>query len=273
MVNPVFSRWLAALVLCGVLLPGSARALNPPAPTTPVVLITGSDRGIGLALARRFADRGWQVIATCRNPEHAADLKALSANHPNVVVETLDVISKPSIDTLAAKYRGRPIDVLINNAGISGDYQGQLPGHFDAAVFEDVMRVNAFAPLQVSSAFLDNVSGSQQKKIVTISSARGSITRVYLDHRSYFYDMSKSAVNMGMRKLQDDVSSRGVLIGIFTPGPVDTDLNRQTRNDAPPPAPLIKPEESAAALIVLIDNLSPATAGHFYNYKGEVLPW
>ena len=273
MIHIACLRWLVALSLCGAVVATSAGENKAPDPATPVVLITGSNRGIGLALARLYGTRGWQVIATCRDPEHASDLKALAASHANVVIETLDVISKPSLEALVAKYRGRPIDVLINNAGTAGDYSGQLPGHFDEAVFEDVMRVNAFAPLQVSSAFLDNVSASHQKKIVTISSARGSVAKPYLDHRSYFYDMSKSAVNMGMRKLQDDVSTRGVLVGIFTPGRVDTDLNRVARNYGAPPPELMKPEESAAALAGLIDNLSSANAARFYNYKGEELPW
>lgn len=266
-------RWLVALSLCGAVLTAFAEQEMPTEPAAPVVLITGSNRGIGLALTLLYASRGWQVIATCRDPDHAADLKTLAAAHPSVVLETLDVVSKPSLEALVARYRGRPIDLLINNAGVAGDYTGQLPGHFDEEVFAEVMRINAFAPLQVSSALLDNVSASHQKKIVTISSGRGSVAKPYRDHRLYFYDMSKAAMNLGMRKLQDEASTRGVVIGIFTPGPVDTDLNRIGRNNAARPPELLTPEESAAALAHLIDDLSPANAARFFNYKGEELPW
>jgi NAD(P)-dependent dehydrogenase (short-subunit alcohol dehydrogenase family) len=253
---------------------GAAPAEEAPAPgTTSVVLVTGSSRGIGLALASAYAVAGWHVIATCRDPDHAVDLKTLAASHADVTIETLDVTSKPSIDALVAKYRGRPIDVLINNAGTGGTYDGQLLGHFDEAVFQDVMRINALAPLQVSSAFLENVKASHQKKIIAISSARGSVAKPYLDHRGYFYDMSKSALNMGMRKLQSDVSDTGVVVGIFTPGVVDTDLGREVRNGAAPPLPLITPAESAAHLVVLVNNLSAANQLRFLNYKGEELSW
>ena len=93
---------------------------------TPTVLITGASRGIGLELARQYAERGWQVIATARTPTEATALMAIAKQHANVTVEALDVTDYAQIDALAAKYKGRPIDVLLNNAGISG---GPRPGH------------------------------------------------------------------------------------------------------------------------------------------------
>lgn len=263
----------SALILGLALIGGAAADTQPAAPSSPTVLITGSNRGIGLALANAYAAQSWHVIATCRDPEHANELRALRASHPNVVIETLDVVNSPSVSALAAKYHGQPIDVLINNAGIAGNYDGQLLGHFDEATFNEVMRVNTFAPMLVSSAFLDNVALSGQKKLVTISSARGSIGTAREDHRVYFYDMSKASINMGMKLLASEVRSRGVLIGILTPGPVDTDLNRAARNGGPPPPELISPTDSAARLVKLIDQLSPATSAHFINYKGEEVPW
>jgi NAD(P)-dependent dehydrogenase (short-subunit alcohol dehydrogenase family) len=252
-------RFLIAMVLFATAIFGSAEA-NEERAVAPAssVLITGSNRGIGLALANAYAVAGWHVIASCRDPEHASELKALAAKRPNVAIETLDVVSKPSLDALAAKYRGQPIDVLINNAGIAGAYEGQLPGHFDEAVFQEVMRVNALAPLWVSSTFLENVKARHQRKIIAISSARGSVAKPFLDHRSYFYDMSKGALNLAMRKFQSDVVDTGILIGVFTPGPVDTDLNRDARSGLPAGLALVTPAESAAALLALIDHLSAA---------------
>jgi NAD(P)-dependent dehydrogenase (short-subunit alcohol dehydrogenase family) len=242
---------------------------NPPA----VVLITGSNRGIGLALAGAYAKAGWRVIATCRDPARAAELGALAAAHPNLIIEALDVASSASIDALVTKYRGKPIDVLVNNAGTSGSYEGQLPGKFDEAAFQEIMRVNAFAPLHLSSALLDNVSASRQKKIIAISSGRGSVSKPFLDHRAYFYDMSKSALNLGMRKFQNDVGDKGVLVGIFAPGVVDTDLNEGLRNGVPAKRPLISTQESAAGLVTLIANLSAANQDRFLNYNGETFGW
>ncbi len=86
----------------------------------PTVLITGSNRGIGLAFARQYAEKGWNVIATARNPEAAEALQALVAEHPTVVIERLDVTDHAALEALAQDYRDRPIDVLIKNAGVLG---------------------------------------------------------------------------------------------------------------------------------------------------------
>ena len=94
----------------------------------PTVLITGSSRGIGFELTKQYAAKGWQVIATCRRPSQADALRGLARQYPHVVVEQLDVTDNAEIETLAAKYRETPIDVLINNAGIFGDRRLQTFG-------------------------------------------------------------------------------------------------------------------------------------------------
>ena len=108
---------LAAILGALLLVTGAVRAADAPAPT---ILITGANRGIGLEYARQSAARGWNVIATARHPAQAADLRALAEANPRVVIETLDVTDFAQVDALAAKYQGKPIDVLVNNAGISG---------------------------------------------------------------------------------------------------------------------------------------------------------
>lgn len=270
-----FLRYLA-IVTCGLSVSGLASAQSSPPESTgsaPVVLITGSNRGIGLALSAAYAKAGWYVVATCRDPERATELAALAKLHRKVTLETLDVTSSASIDALVAKYRGKPIDVLVNNAGTSGNYEGQLPGKFDQTAFDEIMSVNAFAPLRISSALLANVSASRQKKIIAITSGRGSVSKPFLDHRAYFYDMSKAALNLGMRKLQDDVRDREVLVGIFAPGVVETDLNHNLRNGVPPRLALISAQESAAALITMIENLTAANQDRFLNYNGQTFTW
>jgi len=271
----VVLRLLAICALCfSPVAFSAAQSDHPPSIEAPsVVLITGSNRGIGLALASAYAKAGWRVIATCRVPSRATELSALAAKYPNVSVDALDVTSSPSIDALVSKYREQPIDVLVNNAGTSGNYEGQLLGHFDEATFQEIMRVNAFAPLQISSTLLENVRASRQKKIIAISSGRGSVSKPFFDRRAYFYDMSKSALNLGMRKFQKDVGDRGVLVGIFAPGVVDTDLNHDLRNGVPARRPLISTEQSAAGLVALIANLSAANQDRFLNYNAEAFDW
>ncbi len=273
------ARRLCAGLLTSALLftaePGSGGMRTAGAATAgpPVALVTGANRGIGLALVAVLADKGWQVLATCRDPEHADELKALAARHSGVTIDRLDVTDIAALDALASRYRGRPIDVLINNAGILGDPDGQQLGRFDQKTFEDVMRVNAYAPLRVAQAFLDSVAASRQKKIVTLTSRAGSIAVVDEANDNYFYRMSKSASNMSMRLLQNDVRSRGILVALISPGPVDTQMNREWRRGTPPPPSLQSPQQSATAVVKLIEQLSPEQARHAINYDGEPLPW
>ena len=131
---------LLAVVLAG-LLPTLAQSAEEP-----TVLVTGSNRGIGLELARQYAERGWNVIATARKPEAAADLKAIRAEHPQLVIVQLDVTDHERIDELAAEYQGKPIDILINNAGISGGHEKSKFGEMDLSVYPQVHAVNVVGP-------------------------------------------------------------------------------------------------------------------------------
>jgi NAD(P)-dependent dehydrogenase (short-subunit alcohol dehydrogenase family) len=238
-----------------------------------VVLITGSNRGIGLALAQVYAERGWSVIATCRDPAQAAELRALAAAHTQVRIESLDVVSGASLEALVARLHGEPIDVLINNAGVLGDPATENLSHFDETNFSDVMNVNSFGPLSVSAALLENVVASQQKKIVTLTSRSGSIGSLGTAHDNYYYRMSKAAVNMGMRLLQNDVRDRGVIVGLISPGPVDTDMNRTYRHNAPAGPGILSPRQSATAVQALIDKLDPAMGGRYLEYDGTENSW
>ena len=104
-------------------------AADTPTATSPTVLITGSNRGIGLEFAREYAKLGWRVIATCRTPAEAADLKSIAASHPNVVIEQLDITDHAQIDALATKYSTRAIDLLLNNAALLSARPQQAFGH------------------------------------------------------------------------------------------------------------------------------------------------
>ena len=106
---------LITLVLLSVVGPVAAIAADNPART---VLITGSNRGLGFEFVKQYSDLDWSIIASCRNPDGADELNAFAAEHDNVVVEYLDLLDHEGIDALAEKYKGQPIDVLLNNAGL-----------------------------------------------------------------------------------------------------------------------------------------------------------
>jgi NAD(P)-dependent dehydrogenase (short-subunit alcohol dehydrogenase family) len=196
---------LLAVVLTG-LLPTPAQSAEEP-----TVLVTGSNRGIGLELARQYAERGWNVIATARKPEAADDLKAIQAEHPKLLIVQLDVTDHERIDELAAEYQGKPIDILINNAGISGGHEKSKFGEMDLSVYPQVHAVNVVGPTKMAEAFLDSVAISDQKKIINITSGQGSIGRTW--GCCSIYRSSKAALNMMMRPLvlQSRLGAAGVL--------------------------------------------------------------
>jgi NAD(P)-dependent dehydrogenase (short-subunit alcohol dehydrogenase family) len=249
----------------------SARATSASATAAggapPVVLITGSNRGIGLEFARQYAEKGWTVIATARDPATATELAAIAAQHPNVKIDRFDVADPAQLQALAAKYRGQPIDVLINNAGWLGEREKQSLDDLDYATFEEVMRVNTYAPLAISRAFLDNVVASQQKKIVTITSGLSSQTNTTRGGGLYFYRISKAGVNMAMRTLQAETRAQGVKVGILAPGMVDTRLLRASGY----PVAGITAEKSVTGVIRNIENL--AQDAQIVLYDGSIVPW
>ncbi len=246
-----------------------AAEINPDAPT---ILITGSNRGIGLEFVRQYTALGWNVIATCRRPEDADVLSGLAAEHSNITIEQLDVLRHDMVDALAKKYRKQPIDVLLNVAGFFGDNL-QMRGSFFTKLNYDLwalyVETNAIGPLKMAEAFFDSVKISDQKKIMTVSSLQGSIQGSY-GPGSFFYRGSKAALNMFMHTLADQskVKKADVLIGLFSPGLI---IDDRTRN-----LPLKGKEErpvSVAGMIDVIENFTPEMSGGFYKYSGEIVPW
>jgi NAD(P)-dependent dehydrogenase (short-subunit alcohol dehydrogenase family) len=267
-------RTLVSLVavVAGVLVSGAAGQdrVDQGAPAT--VLITGSNRGLGLEFARQYSARGWKVIALARNPESATELRALATKNRGVIVDRLDVQDVPAIKALAAKYRGTPIDVLINNAGVLGEMDAQVSGSLDYAQFEQVMAVNVYGALAVSEAFRDHVAASSRKKIVSITSRSGIISQPGWRGPS-FYRASKVALNMVMRVLADELRDRNVIVALVSPPPTETDMLRQLIGPDNA-ARQAKPDDVISGLIKVIDGLTMANSGGQPVYfDGTLLPW
>ena len=242
----------------------------------PTVFITGSNRGIGFGLAKNYAIKGWNVIATCRSPDRAEELKKLANDYPNILIEELDVTDLTEIDELANKYEGVPIDVLINNAGILGDVQAQSFGSLDQSTFEKVMLVNAYGPLKVGEAFADNVALSDQKKIVSMTSGLGSMQITGNTDRFYFYRMSKAALNMGVIAMNVSLKSKGILSALIAPGMVETALLEASGYPLSGPG-VVTIDQSALGLIEVIEEINPTTnrknRGKAINYDKGIIPW
>ncbi|SIN63766.1 Short-chain dehydrogenase [Parasphingorhabdus marina DSM 22363] len=218
------------------------------------VLITGANRGIGLEMARQYADNGWEVIGTARQADAADELNTIAG------AETmeLDVADEASVQKLAEALGDRPVDLFINNAGIYG------PADFDRSGWLDLFNVNVVAPVELASSLKDNVARSGQKKMVVLSSQVGSIAENDTGSMMY-YRSSKAAVNQAWKSLALQWQNDGLTLAMLHPGWVQTDMGG-------PQAPL-SPEESVSGLRQVIDGLAPAQTGHFYNYDGREIPW
>jgi NAD(P)-dependent dehydrogenase (short-subunit alcohol dehydrogenase family) len=249
---------------------GVAGLLSPAlvgAAEAPMVLITGANRGIGLELARQYAERGWNVIATARVPAEATGLKAIAAKHPGLVIEALDVTNHAQVDALAAKYRGRPIDILLNNAGISGGNENAKFGQMNYDAYYNVHAVNVVGPVKMAEAFLPNVAASAQKKIINITSGQGSIAKTW--GCCYFYRSSKAALNMMMRNIALELKPKGITVGLISPGFVrDTGMTQGLNLPM-----MITPQESAASVIRVIDGYDLSKTGTFLEHDGSEWPW
>ena len=136
---------------------------------TGTVLVTGANRGIGLELARNYAERGWTVIATARKPDKADALNAIAAKHKKVTVEQMDLLDLDGIDALAARLKDIPIDVLLNNAAMLGEPNDQTLGNLDYALMKQVLNVNVVGTMKMVETFVPHVEKSEQKKIELVT--------------------------------------------------------------------------------------------------------
>jgi NAD(P)-dependent dehydrogenase (short-subunit alcohol dehydrogenase family) len=272
-----FSRltatFLSVLMLLGIASP--AQAAEPVADRyTPTVLITGANRGLGLEFVRQYGARGWKVIATARDPVAAKELQVLAADHDNITVEQLDVTDFAQIDALAAKYKDQPVDVLLNNAGLSGSPSPQqLFQRLDYELFDAFMHTNALGPLKICETFLPHVQAGQLKRMVTVTSLGGSFSAPESNLRgTMLYRSSKAALNMLMVNVAAAVKKYDITVVLLNPGLVDTqgvltEMNEKMKMGLD----LVPIEQSIAGMINVIETAPFEQSGAIYQWNGEPL--
>ncbi len=225
----------------------------------PTVMITGASRGIGLEFVRQYAAAGWKVLACCRKPGTATDLNKITGD---VSLFALDVDDDANIASLAKQLKSVPIDVLINNAGIS-KLEASTLGQISSEVWLQVFRTNTIAPLKMAEAFLPNMEAGKEKKLIAISSRLGSIE--LNEGGRYSYRSSKAALNSAWKSLAGDTAGKGMICVVFHPGWVQTDMGGKAAPVTPP--------QSVAGMMKVIGSLTKKDNGTFRNFDGDTLPW
>ncbi len=217
-------------------------------------IVTGANRGIGLALVELLKQRGHSVLAACRRSSPA--LEKLGAT----VVSGVEVTEDAGIQQLVDAVGDQKVNLLVNNAGILLS-TGSLP-ELDAQGIRKQFEVNALAPLRITAALLPRLSVGS--KVALITSRMGSID----DNGSggsYGYRMSKAALNMAGKSLAVDLKPRGIAVVILHPGMVKTEMIAGHGQ--------VEPLDAARGLLARIDNVTLETTGSFLHANGERLPW
>lgn len=220
---------------------------------TQTVVITGANKGIGLELCMHYKQRGANVVGVCRTPSD--QLLALDIE----VVAGVDVSSQEGVDRLKQAVGERPIDILINNAGI---FSNETLSDLDFEQVTHQFEVNAVGPLRVTYALQSQLH--EGAKVALITSRMGSIA----DNTSggyYGYRMSKAALNAAGMSLACDLKSQGVAVAMLHPGFVQTSMVGYAGD--------ISPQTAAERLAQRIDELTIYKTGTFWHSGGEVLPW
>ena len=217
------------------------------------IVITGANRGIGLAMAKVFSEQGHKVYALCRQSSTALDSLAVE------VVTGIDVTEETGLTAMKQALADKTIDVLVCNAGILRD---ENLADFNLATMREQFEVNTLAPLRVVHALQTNLTAGS--KIGMITSRMGSITDNTSGGR-FGYRMSKAALNIAAVSLSQDLAEQEIAVGIYHPGYVQTDMVGG-RGD-------ISAAEAATRIVGLIDQLDMSTSGQFYHSDGQPLPW
>lgn len=229
---------------------------------TLTVLITGANRGIGLGLTEKFLREGHTVIAATRNPDGSRELWEIESHYKSKfsIVE-LDVTDEASLRAAERHLKDKPIDILINNAGVAPESRAPFSEVHRSSVAK-ALQVNAIGPLVTTQTFLPNLGKGHRKVVATISSKMGSIS----DNQTggaYAYRMSKAAVNMFTRSLAADHPDLCAVV--LHPGWVQTDMGGTG-------APLTV-GHSVNGLYHVIVNLKKEHTGRFFDYEGKEIAW
>jgi NAD(P)-dependent dehydrogenase (short-subunit alcohol dehydrogenase family) len=227
----------------------------------PTVLITGANRGLGLAFAQAYAMRGWRIIAAIRGPLEGP-LADLVAAHPDTMEAVpLDLGDFATIDALGARLHGVAIDFLIGNAALTGGPLGVF-GQTDYDRFAQCLKINTMAPFRLAEVLAANVAASDRRVMFFIGSRLGA--HPFFGYSGYI--VSKTALNQVVKQAAMALAPQGITVATCHPGWVGTEATAE-HGLAP-----LTPAMSAQMLMAIIDDLTIADTGTFFDPDGSTLP-
>ena len=229
------------------------------------VLVTGSNRGLGLEWIRQYTAEGWRVYATCRHPSEAQELIELAGREKWLSIHRLDVTKPDEINALSVELREEPIDLLINNAGV------YLEKYMEVGLrrirYEDweySFRVNTLGAVRVTEAFQEHIARSEKRLVVVISTHMASIADIATPG-AYYYRSTKAALNTVMEGLTHELRLKDIGVLILHPGWVRTRMGGEGTSLMPP--------ESVQGMRSLIKKFTLEDSGLFFRYDGVTMPW
>ena len=230
------------------------------------IFITGASRGIGHELARQLLAKGNRVIASCRNPDKADNLRALQSEFKELEIVGLVVDDENSVLSCFNKLKddNRTIDLLFNNAGII-DWEDMNAVTFDT--LEKVYRTNLIGALLVLRASLPCLRKSTDPLVVNLSSRLGSISlrgNTQLGG-AIAYQCSKAALNMLTKQASIDLAALGIRVISLSPGWVRTEMGGSEAK--------YEVGESVRLMLQTLDNLNSGDSGVFLGEDGSEISW
>ena len=235
----------------------------------PTVMVTGANRGIGYAHVAQYAQKKWNVIACARQPKKAIELLQLQDKYgANFIIEELEVTNHKQVDDLSQKHSNTAIDILINNAGTGGP-EG-MPGamnyqkidNMDYQIWRDILEVNLLAPVKVATSFHKQISISDKKTLIMMSSDLGSVSQNTFGGL-YSYRASKSALNIVAKGMSNEW--KDIIVVALAPGWCRTYLGGAEAE--------IDPMDSVEDQQKMFESLTETDSGKFLDRFGNEVPW
>ena len=233
------------------------------------VMVTGANRGIGYEHVAQYAQKKWKVIACARQPEKAIELLQLQDKYgANFIIEELEVTNHKQVDDLSQKHSNTAIDILINNAGTGGP-EG-MPGAMDYQkidtmnyqIWRDILEVNLLAPFKVATSFHKQISISDKKTLIMMSSDLGSVSQNTFGGL-HSYRASKSGLNIVAKGMSNEW--KDIIVVALAPGWCRTYLGGAEAE--------IDPMDSVEDQQKMFESLTESDSGKFLDRFGNEVPW